>query len=215
MIIGGGRNETLCGGHFTGEGDTLSPTCIAGEINAMIATKTLSVESPDTPAQCVPITVRGCFDLVAARGIRGGRGRCACHTEAPDAKRFDVPAICDDTTWDEAATMLNEHPMLLAADLRGDAHTPPADWDYSTQGPWKCRRPGCDVQFASDAAFRSARQCFLVAKGDKSDAGKKVTAARAKRYAETHPSQQGEFEPPCTDLNMIGILLDPLHAVCC
>ena len=115
----GGLNETLCGGHFTGEGDTLSPTCIAGEINAMIATKTLSVESPDTPAQCVPITVRGCFDLVAARGIRGGRGRCACHTEAPDAKRFDVPAICDDTTWDEAAAMLNEHPMLLAADLKG------------------------------------------------------------------------------------------------
>eukprot|EP00966_Prymnesium_polylepis_P296384 6846914-Prymnesium_polylepis.1 len=36
----GGLNETLCGGHFTVEGDTLSPTCIAGEINAMIATKT-------------------------------------------------------------------------------------------------------------------------------------------------------------------------------
>eukprot|EP00966_Prymnesium_polylepis_P197111 4567969-Prymnesium_polylepis.1 len=36
----GGLNENLCGGHFTGKGDALSPTCIAGEINAMIATKT-------------------------------------------------------------------------------------------------------------------------------------------------------------------------------
>ena len=30
---------------------------------------------------------RGCFDLVAARGIRGGRGRCACHTEAATLSR--------------------------------------------------------------------------------------------------------------------------------
>ena len=56
-------------------------------------------------------------------------------------------------------------------------------------------------------------KAFLAMKSDKSDAGKKFAAARAKKYAELHPSQQGEFEPPCTDLDMISILIDPLHCL--
>jgi hypothetical protein len=107
--------------------------------------------------------------------------------------------------------MLDTHPLLLAAELRADSHTPPADWDYGT--PWRCQRAGCDVEFASYAAFREARRGFLKVKADKSDIGKKTATARAKRYAELHPSQQGEFEPPCTDLDMIDILLDPLHCL--
>jgi hypothetical protein len=209
----GGLNETLCGGHFTGEGDVLPPCSIAAEINAMIATKELQIASPEgLPPRSVPVTVRGCFDLVAARGIRGGRGRCACHTQATDAQRFDVPAITDSTTWVEAKAMLDKHPMLLATEMRADSHTPPADWDY-TIAPWKCKRAGCGVQFASHGAFRAARREFLAAKGDRTDSGKKVTAARAKLYAELHPSQQGEFEPPCTDLNMEDVLIDPLHCL--
>ena len=50
------------------------------EINAMIATKCLTVESPEGP-RSIPITVRGCFDLVAARGIRGGGALRLPHTD--------------------------------------------------------------------------------------------------------------------------------------
>ena len=209
-----GLNETLCGGCFTGDCDVLPPTSIAAEVNAVIRTKQLPVASADgdTPTS-VPAKVRGCFDLVAARGIRGGRGRCACHTEATTAQRFDVPPITETTTWAEAKVMLDKHPMLLASNLRADSHTPPADWDYKLYGPWMCKRRGCGVKFDSDAAFRAARVAFLAVKADKSSDGKKATAARAKKYAELHPSEQGEFEPPLTDLDMQDILLDPLHCL--
>ena len=74
----------------------LPPDSIAAEINALIASKRLPVASPEGELpRSVPVTVRGCFDLVAARGIKGGRGRCACHTQASDAQRFDVPAVKD------------------------------------------------------------------------------------------------------------------------
>jgi hypothetical protein len=69
-----GLNETLCGGYYTGTGDELPSTSIAAEINSMIA----SGHMPSAPD--VPVQVRGCFDLVAARGIRGGRGRCVLAT---------------------------------------------------------------------------------------------------------------------------------------
>ena len=105
--------------------------------------------------------------------------------------------------------MLDKVPLLKAEDMRNDSHTPPETWDYST--PWKCYRPGCNVTYASDAEFRAARAAFLVSKAVKSADGKKTTAARAKAYAVLHPSEQGEFEPPCTDMDMIDIVIDPLH----
>ena len=123
-----GLNETLCGGCYTGGCDVLPPTSIAGEVNTLIRTKRLPVASADGQTRpSVPVTVRGCFDLVAARGIRGGRGRCACFTDATTAQRFDVPLLTETTTWAEAQAMLDKHPMLLATELRADSHTPPAD----------------------------------------------------------------------------------------
>ena len=209
----GGLNETMCGGCFTGECDELPPESIAGEVNSIISKGYVAVGgSDDNPAREVPTVVTGCFDLVAARGIRGGRGRCACHTETPTADRFDIPPIKDDTTWEEAKAMLEKRPMLRSAFLRDDSHTPPADWDY-VAGPWKCKREGCSVQFESDKAFRHARVLFLIEKVDKSAEGKKLTAARAKRYAELHPSEQEEFQPPCTDVDMEDIIIDPLHCL--
>ena len=69
------------------------------------------------------------------------------------------------------------------------------------------------MEFHSRSAFIEARSGFLVAKADKSAAGKKRAAERAKAYAVLHPTEQGEFEPPCTDLNMEDIILDPLHCL--
>lgn len=75
----GGLNETLCGGYYTGDVAELPETCIAAELDAINDACSLD---GTTPAKVV-----GCFDLVAGRGIRGGRGRCACHTEAVTAER--------------------------------------------------------------------------------------------------------------------------------
>ena len=208
----GGLNEVLCGGYYTGEGageDVLAPSTIAAELNALIANKCLPAGADSDE---VPIKIRGCFDLVAARGIRGGRGRCACHTEAQTSERFDVPTIGAEATWAEALTQLNKVPLLLAKDMRDDSHTPPENHDYA-KGPWKCKRKGCCVQFESDAAFRAAKRAYLSKKAIKSTEGKADMAARAKAFALLHPSEQGEFEPPLTDLDMIDIAIDPLHCL--
>ena len=158
-----GLNETLCGGCHTGEEATLPPNSIAGEINALIASKRLTVPSPDgiEPAREVPVRPAGCFDLVAARGIRGGNGRCACHTATPTADRFNVPDVDDETTWEAALEMLNEVPTLEAAEMRDDSHTPPEDWDFSL-APWQCGK--CPVEFASRAQFLAERKAFFAAR---------------------------------------------------
>ena len=200
-----GLNETLCGGYYTGTGDMLPPISIAAEINEIISSRRLQ-------GLDVPVQVRGCFDLVAARGIRGGRGRCACHTAAPTADRFAVPKLTATTTWAEAKAMLDKVPTLTAAEMRNDSHTPPEDWDYTAR-PWTCSRPGCGCTFKSKLDFRAARSAFLAKKADKSADGKKATAARAKAFAELHPSEQGEFEPPCIMIDMIDIIIDPLHCL--
>ena len=201
-----GLNETLCGSCYSGSGDQLPPDSIAAELNAINRTGKLD----NLPAKVV-----GCFDLVAARGIRGGRGRCACHTEATTAAdRFSIPLVTEDSTWDEVQAVMSKlQPLLVNATLRNDSHTPPEAYDYDKEGPWRCSRPGCNVVFKSRAEYLAARQAFQTAKADKSSAGKKLTSSRAAAYALIHPSQQGEFEPPCTELNMIDILIDPLHCL--
>ena len=69
------------------------------------------------------------------------------------------------------------------------------------------------VEFKSKLQFREARRTFLSAKADRTTDGKVTTAKRAKLYAELHPSQQGEFEPPLTDLDMEDIIIDALHCL--
>mmetsp|Transcript_28287 Transcript_28287/g.72732 ORF Transcript_28287/g.72732 Transcript_28287/m.72732 type:complete len:119 (+) Transcript_28287:1257-1613(+) len=75
----GGLNETLCGGYFTGETEALPPSSIAAEINSLIASGSVQIPAAEgEPPQQLPIRVRGCsrgcFNLVAARAIRGGEG---------------------------------------------------------------------------------------------------------------------------------------------
>ena len=204
----GGLDETLCGSaHTTGDG-CLPPDSISAELDAVNRAGFLG--SKDIPCKVV-----GCFDLVAARGIRGGRGRCCCHAEAVTAaERFSTPTITDDTKWEAAAAEMDRrYPFLTNVQIRNDAHTPPESWDYSTQGPWRCNRQGCSVSFASRAAFLAARSAYRDAKADRSPEGKKRASARASEYAVLHPSQQVEFEPPCTELNMTDIVVDALHCL--
>jgi hypothetical protein len=106
----------------SGEGETLPANSITAEVNQVIASGRLRL--PSAPDKEIPAKVHGCFDLVAARGIRGGRGRCACHAEATKAERFQTPPLTDATTWAEAAAMLQKVPLLDAATLRDDSHTP-------------------------------------------------------------------------------------------
>ena len=206
----GGLDEVLCGCcHSTGDG--LPASSIAAELNAINRAGTATAMD----GTLVPAKVVGCFDLVAARGIRGGRGRCACHCEANTAaERFSIPAITEDSTWDEVALIMKRlHPFLKHSQMRNDSHTPPEDWDYSAQGPWRCSRPGCGVSFSSWAAYLAARQAYRDAKADRSADGKKATSTRATAFALLHPSQQGEFEAPCTELDMDDVIVDALHCL--
>ena len=109
--------------------------------------------------------------------------------------------------------MRQMQPILTARRLRNDSHTPPQGWNYDTIGPWRCDRRGCAVSFTSHAAYLAAHNACRSAKADKTADGKKLTSARAAEYAALHPSQQVEFEPPCTDMDMEDIIIDPLHCL--
>ena len=200
-----GLDEVLCGCAYS-TGDHLSADSIAAEFNAINRTGNVA----GVPAKCL-----GCFDLVAARGIRGARGRAACHCEAVTAtERFSIPTISDDSEWEDVVReMTQTFPFLSHSQLRNDSHTPPEGWDYATRGPWCCSRQGCDVSFASHAEYIAARSAHSAVKADRSAEGKRISSARATLYASLHPSQQGEFEPPCTELEMSDLIVDPLHCL--
>jgi hypothetical protein len=205
-----GLDETLCGSAHTTGDSCLPPDSIAAELNAINRAGVLA--GPGIP---VPCKVVGCFDLVAARGIRGGRGRCCCHAEAVTAaERFSTPTLTEESSWEECVAEMNRlYPFLTNRQMRNDSHTPPEDWDYETQGPWRCNRGGCGVSFASRPAFLAARAAHRAAKADRTTEGKKRAATRASEYAVLHPSQQEEFAPPCTELDMGDIIVDALHCL--
>jgi hypothetical protein len=169
----GGLDEVLCGGYHSGKVETLSPNCIASEFNSLIDSGKLDDKT------CTPV---GCFDLAAARGIRGGRGKCACHCTCLTATdRHSIPQSLSakDTsgvTWAEVAKDLSEHGLLDHATMMNDSHTPPEDWDWSQ--PWRCSRPGCGVVFQSRAEFVMRRKQALAEQQDKSVEGKKKKAAK-------------------------------------
>ena len=80
-------------------------------------------------------------------------------------------------------------------------------------GPWKCRRAGCNVVFASHAEWRASVKALKALKNDRCDAGKKAVTQRANAYAILHPSGQNEHEHPILDLDMEDVIADPLHCL--
>ena len=206
-----GLNEVLCAGYYQGKVDELPPTCIAAEIDAIVVAGSMET----TAGKCVCVRAHGCFDLVAARGVRGGRGRCACHCECEtEADRWSCPEVAEeDGDWETVKPLLLKHKLLDNSTMRNDSHTPPADWDFEAQGPWYCEREGCDVKFVSWEDWRARVKAYFEIKGNKSSDGKKAQAKRAKQYAKLHPSGQGEHMCPLTMLAMLFIIIDPLHCL--
>ena len=208
----GGLNDVLCGGFYTGTVDHLPPDSIAADFNAMISNQRLDVDEKKIP--CNPI---GCFDLAAARGLRGGRGRCACHCSClTAAERHAIPSCldADDTSkveWAEVKKELEDHTLLDYDTMLNDSHTPPDDWDFA-KSPWVCKRDLCGVTFKSKEEYHVQRAIVFIERKDKSDTGKKAAALRGTRHLKFHPSNQAEFNPPLTLLDMLRVIIDPLHA---
>ena len=208
----GGLNKVLCKGFYTSDARLMPDDCIAAEFNTIIASGKLEVNGVQIPA-----APTGCFDLAAARGIRGGHGRCACHCACLTCvERHSVPQClaCDETadvSWTAVQQELESHQLLEHGTMMNDSHTPPDDWDWSKL--WECTRSGCAVKFDNFDAYLKARNSFFLATKDISPAAKKATAARAAHHLKLHPSNQGEFNPPLTKLQMRSIILDPLHAL--
>ena len=205
-------NDVLCGGFYTGTVDHLPPDSIAADFNAMISNQRLDVDEKKIP--CNPI---GCFDLAAARGLRGGRGRCACHCSClTAAERHAIPSCldADDTSkveWAEVKKELEDHELLDYDTMLNDSHTPLDDWDFA-KSPWVCKRDLCGVTFKSKEEYHVQRAIVFIERKDKSDTGKKAAALRGTRHLKFHPSNQAEFNPPLTLLDMLRVIIDPLHA---
>ena len=204
-----GLDQTLARGFHSGEGTTLPPDCIAAEFNNMCINGVLA--SSDECFKCRPV---GCFDLAAARGIRGANGRAACHCACSSAADlFSVPLIHSTSNWKEAEGELRKHQLLKNKDMRTASHTPPSDWDY-LKGPWRCPVQECSCIFTSNEQRRAIVREYFQQKADRSTAGKKAFKARVNTFRKLHPLAQGEFETPILELDMEDIIIDPLHALC-
>ena len=196
--------------------DALPPHSIAAEFNAIVRAGCVEADVEDATI-VVPTKAKGCFDLAAIRGIRGGRGRCACHCSCQTASdRHSVPACLDvkDTSeveWSELKSDLDAHKLLDNTTMRDDSHTPPKDWDY-VASPWRCPREGCECEFVSHEHYLVQKAILFVLRKCNTEASKKERTSRATKHLKLHPSNQEEFKPPLTLLDMIDILLDPLHA---
>ena len=205
-----GLDQTLARGYFAGAETTLPPDSIAAEFNSIKITKELFSADDDQRFKCHPV---GCFDLAAARGIRGANGRAACHCAcSTSAHLFSVPFVGSGTSWHEASSLLRKHELLKYRDMCTASHTPPIDWDYS-KSPWRCPVQGCSCVFASEEQQRATVSEYFAQKSDRSTAGKKAFRHRAKAFSKLHPLSQGEFQPPILQLDMEDIIVDPLHAL--
>jgi hypothetical protein len=117
----GGLNKTLAGGFYTGVCDEIPKNSIAYDFNEMHRTGIVGGEAMNQEA----VEVTTCLDLAAARGIRGGRGKCAAHVAAEHKDRQTVPELPADATWKEAEELLSKsYPFLSNATMRADSHTP-------------------------------------------------------------------------------------------
>ena len=93
-----GLNTILCSGYYTGDCEEQPAGSIASQFNDMVRSKTLKTASGAE----VPVDPAACFDLAAARGIRGGRAKCAYHTTAETSEdRHSVPELAQECEWEE------------------------------------------------------------------------------------------------------------------
>jgi hypothetical protein len=154
----GGLDATLARGYYSGSCDTLPADSILHEFNEMLRTGFCPPSRDGGKPE--PVDPVACLDLAAARGIRGGKGKCACHVTADSKDRLKLPEVADDADWPTVRRQLDEaFPFLESNVMRADSHTPPVDWDY-VMGPWSCKRAGCSCSFASKAEWRaSIKRC--------------------------------------------------------
>ena len=124
-------------------------TSLASEIEALVACKKIQVGDV-----CQPCEVKGCFDLAAVRGLTATRGKasplCDCigkegRQRLPgDTVVPSVPPGESLAVWQAVERILKKHcgyksAAMCAASLHEATHVPPASWDFSKLGPFKCR----------------------------------------------------------------------------
>ena len=146
---------------------------------------------------CQPV---GCFDLAAARGIRGCKGKAACFCACKGKKQLQaypgdgtVPSL-PDVVGDElaewkaaegvlASVCAYDSELMSARSIQAAGHVPPNDHNFEA-GPWSCSH--CNV-----VIWRSWAE-FAMAKVN-------LKALKAKRRAtETRPPRRST--PPSSPI---------------
>ena len=112
---------------------------------------------------------------------------------------------------------LTQRPSLsMVAAMRADSHTPPEDWDF-TLSSWDYTNGRNAVSLSSvvRATWLKSVLDLKKLKADTSEAGKikKAVKARADQHKKLHTGDQVEHEPPILEVDMDGVIVDPMHCL--
>eukprot|EP00965_Chrysotila_dentata_P263459 6214835-Pleurochrysis_carterae.AAC.2 len=146
-------------------GDAMSETCLAAEIEQLYSSPVLDL----LDGSRVRCSIRCCLNLAAVRGMRGirGKGAALCGCQGKEGRQRlpgddGIPCIGegnDLATWHDTESVLKSHctfgsELMQYNSLRSAAHTPAAEYNFST--PWRCSHCDEDV-FSSEAEFKAAQ----------------------------------------------------------
>ena len=177
----------------------------------------------------MPVRPKFSLDFATIRGMRAGRGKCAavcacsgqaCLQSYPGGGEIpDLPTGSTIADYEAAEAIAETQcswgtTVMKYDSLRSAAHTPPTNWDFITQGPWKCSWCNKDIfntwcEYAAD----KVRLADLKLRSADDRTIKKIYDAEMKAHSDSHGDQL-LYEPPIIEgIDMDAFIIDPLHAL--
>ena len=212
------------------EGEHVS--ALAEEIESMVKCK--EVELSDD--RCMPCDVKGCFDLAAVRGLTSTRGKASplCNCQGKEGRQRlpgdtvipAIPAGDSVAVWKEVERILSTAcsyagKIMTAASLHEATHVPPRNWDFTRDGPFKCRHCSKAQGVREVVVWRSWDEVKEAKKKlnelerraiDGDEAAQKDFDGQRAGHAETH-LMRNLLAGVVLDVDSDFFVIDPLHCL--
>ena len=208
----------------------------ADQITQIYAEGCVDDLDPIAPGTKTPVRMRGCFDLAAARGMRGCFGKAAClcacrgkamlqaypgdvETTVKEHQRLEhlpsIPAGDSEEVWAEARAILRGFcaygsEKMSAASLLMASHTPPTDWNGS---PWWCEH--CNKYMYQDPDHYLEVVMEQRSLQERARNGNKIAQGLLRKRMSEHAEHHIDallLEPMSVRVGTDFFIVDPMHA---
>ena len=216
--------------------DAIMGSVTADQITQIYAEGCVDDLDPSAPGTKTPVRMRGCFDLAAARGMRGCFGKAAClcacrgkamlqaypgdvETTVKEHQRLEhlpsIPAGDSEEVWAEARAILRGFcaygsEKMSAASLLMASHTPPTDWNGS---PWWCEH--CNKYMYQDPDHYLEVVMEQRSLQERARNGNKIAQGLLRKRMSEHAEHHIDallLEPMSVRVGTDFFIVDPMHA---